>query len=522
MLFNSHIFIFVFMPLALLAYYLLGRINHRAAGLSLVVSSLVFYAWWNPPFVLILMGSIAFNYSISLWITRNEGFDSRQSAILILGVAANLAVLIYYKYLFALMGFLDSVGVTSLKVDPVVLPLGISFYTFTQIGYLIDCRQGMTKDRDFFSYCLFVTFFPHLIAGPILHHREIMPQFSNSETYRVSRRNLAVGLTIFIIGLAKKVLIADSLIQVSNAGFDAPGTLGLVPAWLTALSYSLRLYFDFSGYSDMAIGLAYMFNVRFPLNFNSPYKARSIIDFWQRWHMTLTRYLTLYLYNPMAIWITRRRIARGAPILTRDAKSVGGFLNMIAIPIFITMLLAGVWHGAGLTFVIFGLLHGFYLIANHAWRTFAPASARQDPKSPLALAAIVAAQVLLTYVAALVAQIFFRADTVRDAMQLLAGMVGLHAGGAHAGGLLAGWEDGFGSMAQITLRVAALFAIAWFLPNTQQIMAKFPAALGQATASRYRLLQWMPDLKWAVSIGVTAGLALISLSQHSEFLYFQF
>ncbi|MBS0281203.1 MAG: MBOAT family protein [Proteobacteria bacterium] len=467
--------------------------------------------------MLILMGSIAFNYSISHWITRNEGFDLRQSAILALGITANLAVLVYYKYLFVLMGFLDSLGVTSLKLDPIILPLGISFYTFTQIGYLIDCRQGVAKDRDFFSYCLFVTFFPHLIAGPILHHREIMPQFSNSETYRFSHRNMAVGLTIFIIGLTKKVLVADSLIQVSNAGFDAPGTLGLVPAWLTALSYSLRLYFDFSGYSDMAIGLAYMFNIRFPLNFNSPYKARSIIDFWQRWHMTLTRYLTLYLYNPMAIWITRRRIARGASTLTRDAKSAGGFLNMIAIPIFITMLLAGVWHGAGLTFLIFGLLHGFYLIANHAWRTFAPAPARQDPKPPIAYAAIVIAQVLLTYVAALAAQIFFRAETAGDATALLSGMVGLH-----GGGLLSGWEDGFGSMAQTTLRVAVLFAIAWFLPNTQQIMAKFPAALGQATASRHRLLQWMPDLKWAVSIGVAAGLALISLSQHSEFLYFQF
>ncbi len=366
MLFNSHIFIFVFMPLALLAYYLLGRINHRAAGVSLVVSSLVFYTWWNPPFVLILMGSIAFNYSISHWITRNEGFDRRQSAILILGVAANLTVLVYYKYLFALVGFLDTIGATSLKIDPVLLPLGISFYTFTQIGYLIDCRQGMAKDRDFFDYCLFVTFFPHLIAGPILHHREIMPQFAKSETYRLSRRNMAVGLTIFIIGLAKKVLIADSLIQVSNGGFNAPGTLGLLPSWLTALSFSLQLYFDFSGYSDMAIGLAYMFNVRFPLNFNSPYKARSIIDFWQRWHMTLTRYLTLYLYNPMALSATRRRIARGAPILTRDAKTVGGFVNMIAIPIFITMVLAGVWHGAGLTFLIFGLLHGTYLIINHA------------------------------------------------------------------------------------------------------------------------------------------------------------
>ena len=517
MLFNSHIFIFVFMPLALLAYYQLGRINHRAAGLSLVVSSLIFYAWWNPPFALILMGSIAFNYSISHWITRNEGFDRRQSAILALGITIDLAALFYYKYLFALMGFLDTIGVASLNVHPILLPLGISFYTFTQIGYLIDCRQGMAKDRGFFDYCLFVTFFPHLIAGPILHHREIMPQFSNSETYRFDRRNMTVGLTIFIIGLAKKVLIADSLIQVSSAGFGAPGTLGLVSAWLTALSFSLQIYFDFSGYSDMAIGLAYMFNIRFPLNFNSPYKARSIIDFWQRWHMTLTRYLTLYLYNPMAIWITRRRIARGAATLTRDAKTLGGFLNMIAIPTFITMILAGVWHGAGLTFLIFGLLHGFYLVINHAWRTFAPVQARKDPQNLVARAVVVIAQVLLTYVAALVAQIFFRAGSVGDALQLLAGMTGLHAGGP-----LSGWEDGFGSVAQIALRVAALFAIAWFLPNTQQVMAKFPAALGQATASRYRLLQWMPELKWAVPVGVAAGLALISLSQHSEFLYFQF
>ena len=517
LLFNSHIFIFVFMPLALLAYYLLGRIDHRAAGLSLVVSSLVFYTWWNPPFVLILMSSIGFNYSISHWITRNEGNDRLQSAILTLGIVANLAVLTYYKYLFALVGFLGSIGATSLKLDSVLLPLGISFYTFTQIGYLIDCRQGMAKDRGFFDYCLFVTFFPHLIAGPILHHREIMPQFANSETYRLSRRNMAVGLTIFIIGLSKKVLIADSLIQVSSAGFNAPGTLGLIPAWLTALSFSLQLYFDFSGYSDMAIGLAYMFNIRFPLNFNSPYKARSIIDFWQRWHMTLTRYLTLYLYNPMALWITRRRIARGAPILTRDAKTVSGFFSMIAIPTFITIVLAGVWHGAGLTFLIFGLLHGLYLIINHAWRTFAPARVRQDPQTPITYAAVVIAQVLLTYAAALVAQVFFRAGSVSDATQLLAGMAGLHAGGAFAG-----WKYNFGSESQSILRVAAFFGMAWFLPNTQQIMAKFPAALGQIAANRYRLLEWVPDLKWAGFMGLAAGLAIASLSQHSEFLYFQF
>ncbi len=293
----------------------------------------------------------------------------------------------------------------------------------------------MAKDRSIIEYCLFVTFFPHLIAGPIYHHREIMPQFAKSETYRINRGNIAIGLTIFFIGLAKKVLLADSLLQLSNAGFAAPHTLGLLSSWLTALAYSLRLYFDFSGYSDMAIGLAYMFNIRFPLNFNSPYKARSIIDFWQRWHMTLTRYLTLYLYNPMAIWIARRRMARGLPILTRDAQTVGGFLNMIAIPIAVTMTLAGIWHGAGLQFLIFGLLHGVYLTVNHAWRIFGPAHLARDFQNRWIRAAAVIASVLLTYCAALVAQVFFRAASTGDAIGLLAGMAGLHAGPA-----LAGWE----------------------------------------------------------------------------------
>ena len=517
MLFNSYIFIFAFLPLALLAFYLLGRISTRAAGLSLVVSSLIFYAWWNPPFVLLLMGSVAFNYAVSLWIARNEGLERRQSAILALGVTANLAVLIYYKYLLALVGFLDWADIVHWKMDTILLPLGISFYTFTQIGYLVDCRQGMAKQRGFFEYCLFVTFFPHLIAGPIFHHREIMLQFARTQTYRFDSGNMAIGLTIFVIGLAKKVLIADSLIQVSNAGFAAPGTLGVFSSWLTALSYSLQLYFDFSGYSDMAIGLAYMFNVKFPLNFNSPYKARSIIDFWQRWHMTLTRYLTLYLYNPIAISIMRRRLAKGLPALTRDAKTAGGFINMIAVPIFVTMTLAGIWHGAGFQFLIFGLLHGLYLTINHAWRTFGPARLTSESQSRGIRAATVIAQVLLTYVAALVAQVFFRAASVGDAMALLAGMTGLHAGPG-----LSGWESNFGSAVQQAGRVAIYFAIVWLMPNSQQIMAKFPAAFGQIAAGRYRILEWSPNLRWAISVGLAAGLAIASLSQHTEFLYFQF
>jgi D-alanyl-lipoteichoic acid acyltransferase DltB (MBOAT superfamily) len=292
--------------------------------------------------------------------------------------------------------------------------------------------------------------------------------------------------------------------------------LGLFVSWLTALAYSLQIYFDFSGYSDMAIGLAFMFNIRFPLNFNSPYKARSIIDFWQRWHMTLTRYLTLYLYNPMAIWIARRRAARGLPI-SSGAGTVKGFFGMIAVPIFITMTLAGIWHGAGFQFLVFGLLHGAYLTINHAWRTFRPARFNQVPASALGRTAAVVVQVGLTYLAALVAQVFFRAASSGDAVDLLAGMAGLH-----GGPILGGWEDSFGSLSQTVGLVALLFAIVWIMPNSQQIMEKYSPALGQIPKTRFAILQWSPSLKWALLMGAACGLAIAGVSEHTEFLYFQF
>ncbi|MBN9590208.1 MAG: MBOAT family protein [Alphaproteobacteria bacterium] len=516
MLFNSYIFLFTFLPASLLAYFLAGRIDRRAAGLSLVISSLIFYTWWNPPFVLVLLGSILFNYAISRWIAHREGHERAQTAILALGIGVDLAVLVYYKYLFVLAGFLTGLGLGHLELAPIILPLGLSFYTFTQIGYLVDCRQNMAKERSIFEYFLFVTFFPHLIAGPIIHHREIMPQFAKPETYRLDAGNVAVGLTFFLIGLAKKVLLADSMIQLANAGFAAPGTLGLFTAWLTALSYSMQIYFDFSGYSDMAIGLAYMFNIRFPLNFNSPYKARSVIDFWQRWHMTLTRYLTLYLYNPMAIAITRRRAAKGLPISSKGAGTVAGFLNMIALPIFFTMTLAGIWHGAGFQFLVFGLLHGAYLTVNHAWRIFKPTRLSRAAASPLLRPVTAIAQVLLTYIAVMVAQIFFRAASSGDAVAMLAGMIGRHGGG------FGGWENNFGSTSQSAAMLLVYFIIVWAMPNSQEIMAKFPAALGQIKAAPYGLLQWNPGLRWALLIGGAAGMAVANLSRHTEFLYFQF
>jgi alginate O-acetyltransferase complex protein AlgI len=266
-------------------------------------------------------------------------------------------------YLAAVLWFLRVHGVADVALADPVLPLGISFFSFTQIGFLVDCRQGQAREPSLLNYALFVSFFPHLIAGPILHHREIMPQFADPATWRLRGENIAVGSAIFLIGLLKKTLLADPLAPIASAGYADPAALTLFPAWHAALAYSLQLYFDFSGYSDMAIGLARLFNLRFPLNFNSPYQAQSIIDYWQRWHMTLTRWLMMYLYNPLALHMTRNRVRRGLPVDRNARTSLRGFVSMVALPTMVTIGLAGLWHGSAFTFVVFGLLHGVYLLA---------------------------------------------------------------------------------------------------------------------------------------------------------------
>src|SRR5690606_1520581 len=239
----------------------------------LCVVSLIFYGWWDPGFVVLLLVSITFNYGVSLGILATESRPRAQLWILAGGIVANLSLLFYYKYLVALLGFLSDYGLIAHSVSEMILPLGISFFTFTQLGFLLDCRAGLVRERGFVSYVLFVTFFPHLIAGPILHHKEMMPQFSNSENYRFKAENLSVGVTLFAIGLAKKVLLADSVAPWAEEGFNQPAEQQFFGAWGTALAYALQLYFDFSGYSDMAMGLAKMFWISFPLNFNSPFKA---------------------------------------------------------------------------------------------------------------------------------------------------------------------------------------------------------------------------------------------------------
>ena len=295
MLFNSYEFVFVFLPVTLLVFFVLGRYSQQIAASWLAAASLFFYGWWNPLFVGLLLASIVFNYSVGVMLVRahERRRESGKYWILCLGVAANLALLGYFKYFNFFVASLNAALGAEYAVGSIVLPLGISFFTFTQIAFLVDASRGLVREFNFTHYVLFVTYFPHLIAGPVLHHKEMMPQFDKPQTYRLNYECLAVGLTIFFIGLFKKVMLADEMIKYVKPVFDAAGQGRMVSfkeSWGAAFSYTLQLYFDFSGYSDMAIGLSRMFGVKLPLNFNSPYKAVNIIEFWRRWHMTLSRF----------------------------------------------------------------------------------------------------------------------------------------------------------------------------------------------------------------------------------------
>ena len=437
-------------------------------------------------------------------------------------IGVNLILLGYFKYANFFATNLNQLAGTSLNIGEVILPLGISFFTFTQIAFLVDTYQGKVKEFNFVHYTLFVTYFPHLIAGPVLHHKEMMPQFAKRNVCHINWDNVAVGLSIFILGLAKKVLIADSLATFSTPIFSAVAAGGspmLFEAWTGALAYTLQLYFDFSAYSDMAIGISLMFNVRLPMNFNSPYKATNIIDFWRRWHMSLSRFLRDYLYIPLGG--------------SRNGKAQR-YLNLM-----ITMVLGGLWHGAGWTFVIWGALHGFYLMVNHAWRGFKEKMGWGEGGSLAKLGAGV-----LTFLAVVIGWVFFRADSFSSAITMLHGMAGMN--GVSLPESLAGslgqyfvgqdWVVFEG--VKIDIKRAGMilslgFLITWFLPNVREIFSRYRPtcedidntnkALNANLVSKFDIA-----LEWKTTTGnmlVTAflfALSVMGLTQVSEFLYFQF
>jgi D-alanyl-lipoteichoic acid acyltransferase DltB (MBOAT superfamily) len=525
MLFNSFRFLFVFLPITMLGFHLLGRHGRRPVILWLALMSVVFYAAWNPIFVSFLLASILVNYLAAALITRPPELSPARRRLLALGIALNLLPLFYFKYLYKTLLLANHLHLTHLNPHPLMLPLGISFFTFTQISYLVDLAQGQAERQDLLSYLLFVTFFPHLIAGPILHHKEMMPQFGREESPELPARrfslhpdDVSLGLTWFLMGLTKKVLIADKLAPTANLAFAHAGFLDAANAWTGLIVYSMQLYFDFSGYSDMALGLARIFSIRFPLNFDSPYKATSVTEYWQRWHMTLTRYITLYLYNPILLAVQRHRLATGKKISRKALATPAGFTAMVAYPTLATMLITGLWHGAGLQFLLFGLIHGVYLTANQAWRHFRRASTpAESPTGLKRLAMMVGVYLQVTF-----ALIFFRSDSLSSAFGLFRDLFG-HNGLGHMGSLLEG------SLA------FALFPIVWFFPNTQQILNQetdahgIPPATGAATAIEpkpaptiLRGLHWTPTLRWALVMAVLFFAILANLGTNAPFLYFQF
>ena len=547
MLFNSLTFLFLFLPLTVLGFHLLGRFGPRPVLLWLTAASLAFYAVWNPPFLLVLLGSIALNFLLSRRIVSSSPDSPARSRWLTAGIAANLALLFYFKYLVATLIFLTHLHLPlPPPPHPILLPLGISFFTFTQISFLVDLAQGQAELQGPLSYTLFVTFFPHLIAGPILHHREMMPQFSPTSPagipapFRLRREDLTLGLSWFILGLAKKVLIADQIAPAADVAFVHAGHQSAAAAWTGLVTYSMQLYFDFSGYSDMALGLARMLSIRFPFNFDSPYQATSITEYWQRWHITLTRYITLYLYNPLLLRIQRHRARTGRRISRKALRSPSGFVHMIAAPTLLTMLLTGLWHGAGLQFLLFGLIHGVYLTANQAWRHFrATSTPAPNPDPPTGLRRL--PLMLGVYLQVVFALVFFRAASTPAAFGFLADLLGLH-GAGHLVSLTSG------------ALAFALFPVVWFFPNTQTILGQEPTtepAIAAITLSQpasnpaqpnavslpagpspdlarpwsHRLLhhlRWQPSLPWALVLATLFFASLANLDTNVPFLYFQF
>jgi D-alanyl-lipoteichoic acid acyltransferase DltB (MBOAT superfamily) len=544
MLFNSPEFLFWFLPITVAGFFVFGHFRlERIAVAWLVFASLFFYAWWRFDYLVILAGSIVFNYAIGRRLIE------RPSGLLLgVGVGANLLVLGYFKYSLFLADNVNWMFGTSFSIGAMLLPLGISFFTFQQIAYLIDCKSGITTEKNLLNYSLFVSFFPQLIAGPIVHHKEMLPQFKERSTFKPNLENIVIGLSIFGIGLFKKVVIADRIAVYATEAFNAAltgATLTFVEAWAAALTFTLQLYFDFSGYSDMAIGLALIFGVRIPINFNSPFKAVSIIEFWQRWHMTLTRFLTMYLYNPIVMTLTRRRLAAGKPLLQRKSTSFGPFVVLLVFPTMFTMFWAGVWHGAGYQYLIFGVLHGSYIVLNHAWRLLRRSF---DIVGPTTARLMRPFGVLLTFCAVVVSLVFFRAETVPQAMSVLEGMAGLN--GVY---IPAQWQRLLGPVNAIipswiefawipyvrTSQVGILgllMLVVWFCPNTQGwIAGNVGASRSTGIFARTKqfavkfqpgriLYGWSPSPTAAVWVGLLISLSILEIVSEapSEFLYFNF
>ena len=457
LLFNSYEFMFLFLPLTFAGFFFLGHRGKKEwATLWLVLASFFFYGYWDMRYVPLLFGSICFNYLVGRQLEVNNG----HKGWLTFGIVINVLLLGYFKYTdFFLSTVNDVAGANLFDLPHIVLPLGISFFTFTQTAYLVDAYRGEAKNHSFVTYCEFVTIFPHLIAGPIINHKEMIPQFVADKTFRINYENIALGLTIFAMGLAKKVLVADRIAPWVNEAFGNVGELDFWEAWVAAIGYTFQLYFDFSGYSEMAIGLGLLINLRLPLNFNSPYQANNIIEFWRRWHMTLGGWVKNYLYIPMG------------------GNRHGEVKKMRNL--FVAMTIIGLWHGAGWTFILWGALHGMYLIVNHQWRRF-------QIGMPIWLSRGI------TFICVAIAWVFFRAESLADGMNILQ--------------VMTDWSNQ-GNIPWVRLRsLLAIGCVLMVLPNPIQLLKQTK----------------FPSYKWEVATIVLLVIGVLYITVDSPFLYFQF
>ena len=485
MLFNSYIFIFFFLPFTFFFYFYLNKKRLTEASRAfLVAASLFFYSWWNIIYLPLILISMGVNYSLGRYISKSSSDKvKRQKKILLaIGIFFNLALLGYYKYADFFISNINTVLHSHFSLLHLALPLAISFYTFQQIAYLVDSYRLETKEYDFLNYAVFVTFFPQLIAGPIVHHSEMMPQFAKTKNKVINYKNISTGIFVFAIGLFKKVVIADTFAQWANIGFDQASFLTMTDAWMTSLSYTFQLYFDFSGYTDMAIGAALLFNIKLPINFFSPYKALSIQDFWRRWHITLSRFLKDYLYIPLGG--------------NRSSES-RTYANL-----FITFLLGGIWHGAGWTFVLWGALHGIGMMVHRSWQ-----------KTGITMHTLLAW--FLTFNFINVTWVFFRAKNFDDALKVLHGMflgplvlpsaLTSRLGFLENIGVISGrWSTVFYRDPEIIAWLGGAMILVLLFRNSMQLQDRFK-----------------PDIYHLIST-ILLLISLFMLSRKSEFIYFNF
>jgi D-alanyl-lipoteichoic acid acyltransferase DltB (MBOAT superfamily) len=502
MVFASHSFL-AFLAIVLAVYWLVGRRDERLGKPVLIVASFVFYGYWIPAYLLILTASILFNHAIARAVLSGPSPRLRR-ALTALGIALNLALIGFYKYAAFLVESLNWTMQTRFDVPEIILPIGISFFTFQQISLLVDAYRGRVERLRFWDHVLFICFFPQLIAGPIVRQHDMLPQLTARRDWRLRMDYLAIGIALFAFGLFKKTVLIDPFVPYLDLVYQAAASgdaVGFVDGWVAGIGYGFQVYFDFSAYSDMAIGLGFMFGLRLPINFFSPYKADSIRAFWRRWHISLSRFLRDYLFIPMGG--SRHGLARTVAALL------------------VTMGLGGLWHGAGWTFVIWGLLHGAYLSGNHLWRALVakwlPGS-RDRVRRSVSLAWI--ARILsigITFLAVSFAWVFFRSPDLDSAMRLATAMFGFSS-----------WHE----VAHLTRGIVPMFPlyllIVWLMPNTMELFQATRAALH---VEEYRddkvapLPGWLTfalSSRWAATTAIVFICAWFALSNLSPFIYFQF